>query len=171
MIKALFVSEVVSLESGELVAEEELIANLMENNYTESEKEAFTQELDEVKANRETAAIKEGKTEEFVKEENKNQEVAKINSSSKPNTSDNSLQNKSEVNSAVSPKVESFQRYAEEAEKELARLQAIQNQKTELQNSMNNRGVSSVEVAQKLQALNEEEKQVNARLQKYKLHL
>ena len=166
MIKALFVSEVASLESGELVAEEELIANLMENNYTESEKKAFTQELDEVKANRETAAFKEGKTEEFVKEENKNQEVAKINSSSKPNTSDNSLQNKSEVNSAVSPKVESFQRYAEEAEKELARLQAIQNQKTELQNSMNNRGVSSVEVAQKLQALNEEEKQVNARLQK-----
>lgn len=166
MIKALFVSEVASLESGELVAEEELIANLMENNYTESEKKAFTQELDEVKANRETAAFKEGKTEEFVKEENKNQEVAKINSSSKPNTSDNSLQNKSEDNSAVSPKVESFQRYAEEAEKELARLQAIQNQKTELQNSMNNRGVSSVEVAQKLQALNEEEKQVNARLQK-----
>jgi len=166
MIKALFVSEVASLESGELVAEEELIANLMENNYTESEKKAFAQQLDEVKANRETAAFKEGKTEDITKEKNENKEFANNTIPTTLKTTDNSLQKKAEFNTVVSAKVESFQRYAEEAERELARLQAIQNQKTELQNSINNRGVSSVDVAQKLQVLNEEEKQVNARLQK-----
>jgi hypothetical protein len=165
LIKALFVSEVASLESGELVAEEELIANLMENNYTETEKKAFTQELNAVKANKETAAFKEGKTEGITKADNKNQEVDNFTSPSMAKTPDTSKQNKDD-NIVVSPKVESYQRYADEAEKELARLQAIQNQKTELQNSINNRDVSSVEVAKKLQALFEEEKQVNERLQK-----
>lgn len=171
MIKALYVSEVNALESGELVAEEDLIANLMDNNYSEKDKKALEEQLDEVKASKQTAAYKEDKNEiPSVALENK-QVSANLQVNTKPIDKPNEkiveTSNDEQKNTeAVTPVVASYQRYAEEAEKELQRLQAIQNQKTELQQSMNNREVSSVEIAQKLKELNEEEKQVNARLQK-----